>query len=103
MVGYIKSNKAKSDDEWLEIEGWIDEFLKSKPSEDEKKLFVPLGWAESVCMICDGIKRWRASICSKCQRNLDKYSCEIYNQDEASGGIPSEIWAKENAECPFYK
>lgn len=105
IVEYIKLKKAKSDDEWLEIETWINEFLKNNPSEEEKKLFIPLGWAESVCVVCDGIKRWRKSICYRCKRREDvKYSCEIYKKSKNSDkGIPSEIWAGENAECPHFK
>lgn len=102
MAGYIKANKVKNDDEWLEIEKWIDEFLKSNPPEDEKRLFVPLGWAESVCIICDGIKRWRASVCYGCSRKRSKYLCDIYDGENGEE-IPAEIWARDNAECPFLK
>lgn len=107
MVDYIRQKKVESDDEWFEIKSWIHEFLKSNPPKEEKRLFVPLGLAERVCIICDGIKRWRMSICSVCRRtNHEKYpySCEIYKKNKVSDkGIPSEIWAKENAECAYFE
>lgn len=95
-----------TDDEWLEIEKWLDEFLRSNPPLEEKQMFVPLGWAEALLMICDGIKRWRNSICIKCkmQQGCEKYSCSIYQKDEKQrGGIPNPIWANENAECPYFE
>lgn len=95
-----------TDDEWLEISAWLDEFLKSDPPPEEKEMFVPLGWAESLCMICDGITRWRKSICIRCknQRGFEKHSCSVYQKDEKHlGGIPNEIWAREDAECPNYE
>ena len=49
----------KTEDEWLQIKEEIIIFLKSNPLEEEKKLFVPLGYAEMVCIICDGIERKR--------------------------------------------
>lgn len=93
-----------TDDEWLEIGDWLDKFLKSDPPAEEKAMFVPFGWAESLCMICDGITRWRRSICIKCknQHGFGKYSCSVYQKDgKHLGGIPNEIWANENAECPY--
>ncbi len=95
-----------SDDEWLELNTWIDEFLKSNPPLEEKKLFGPLGSAEIVTMICDGIIRWRNSICIKCknQQNHDNYHCSIYPRTEnPSSGIPNEIWAHEDADCFYYE
>lgn len=93
-----------SDDEWLELSIWIDEFLKSDPSPEEKKMFVPLGCAEIVGMVCDGITRWRKSNCFRCKKKQGKEHCEIYPENENSvGGIPSEIWAFENANCSFYE
>lgn len=95
-----------TDDEWLEINAWLEEFLKNDPPLEEKEMFVPFGWAEALCMICDGIIRWRNSICIKCkmQQGYEKYSCSIYQKDEKQlGGIPNEIWANENAECPYCK
>lgn len=106
MIDYIKHNKTENDDEWLEIEQWINEFLKSNPSEKDKKLFVPFGWAESVCMICDGIRRWRKSICFKCKRKSKnkKGCCEIYPQNkDMTGGIPTEVWTVENSECQYFE
>ena len=95
-----------TDDEWLEIEKWVDEFLRSNPPPEEKKMFVPLGWAEALFIICDGIRRWRISICIKCkmQQGCGKYSCSIYQTDEKQrGGIPNAIWANEKAECPYFE
>ena len=99
-------SKSISEDEWLEISCWIDKFLKSDPPLEEKRMFVPLGCAEMVTIICDGIIRWRNSICIKCkmQQGCGKYSCSIYQKDEKQlGGIPNKIWANENAECPFFE
>lgn len=96
--------KSISDDEWLEICDWIDAFLKSNPPPEEEKLFVPLGCGEMVWMICDGIIRWRNSICINCkkQQGYDKYCCSVYQKNEKHiGGIPNKIWANENAECPY--
>lgn len=101
---YIKQHKAKDDDEWLEIEEWVDEFLKSDAPEEEKKLFTGLGYGEVLCIICDGIKRWRSSICIRCKKTTSKYSCEIYEKKkDHTNGIPAEIWAHEDAECPYYE
>ena len=106
IVDAIKHKKIANDDEWLEVGQWINEFLKSDPPEDEKRMFVPLGWAECVGMRCDGITRWRKSICINCKRQqgYGKYCCSVYQRNEKYlGGIPNQIWANENAECPYYE
>ncbi|WP_409016151.1 hypothetical protein [Anaerostipes caccae] len=50
-------NKDNTDEEWLKIHADILAFLEGDPSEEDKKIFVPLGYLEMVSMICDGIKR----------------------------------------------
>ena len=56
IVRRIK-NKDNTDEEWLKIHAVILTFLEGDPSEEDKKIFVPLGYLEMVSMICDGIKR----------------------------------------------
>ena len=102
---YIIHGKDINDDEWLEISKWINEFLKSNPPLEEKKMFVPLGCAEIVSIMCDGIIRWRNSICIKCkkQKGNAECHCEIYPENEEHTGIPNEIWAREDAQCPYFE
>lgn len=52
-------NKDNSDDEWLQLEKDMHEFLKEDHPQSEIKRLIPLGWLESVTIICDGIKRER--------------------------------------------
>lgn len=52
-------NKDNSDDEWLQLEKNMHEFLKEDHPQSERKRLIPLGWLESVTIICDGIKRER--------------------------------------------
>lgn len=102
MANYI-NNKKGQDDEWFEIAAWIDNFLKNNPSAEEKKLFVPLGCAEVVTIICDGLWRMKNSICFNCKRRHGKKydgECEIYSYPE---GIPKEIWNVPDGKCPHYK
>ncbi len=49
-------NKKDLDNEWFDIRDEILDFLSKNPSEEEKNLFVPLGYLEMVNMMCDGIK-----------------------------------------------
>lgn len=56
IVRRIK-NKDNTDEEWLKIHADILTFLEGDTSEEDKKIFVPLGYFEMVSMICDGIKR----------------------------------------------
>lgn len=102
---YIMHGKNISDDEWLEIGKWIHEFLKSNPPPEEKKLFGPLSCAEMVTIRCDGIIRWRNSICIKCkkQKGNAEYHCEIYPENKKHTGIPNEIWAREDAQCLYFE
>lgn len=55
-------NKDNSDDEWLQLEKDMHEFLKEDHPQSERKRLIPLGWLESVTIICDGIKRRRGTI-----------------------------------------
>lgn len=52
-------NKDNSDDEWLQLEKDMHEFLKEDHPQSERKRLIPLGWLESVTIICDWIKRER--------------------------------------------
>lgn len=99
-------SKSIKDDEWLKIDAWISKFLKSNPPLKEKRMFVPLGCAETVTIMCDGIIRWRNSICIKCkkQEGFEKFSCSIYHKNEKlTGGIPNKIWASDNICCPHFE
>ena len=49
--------KDNTDDDWLQIEKEINDFLATNPPSEERVLFTPLGYAEMVGMICDGIQR----------------------------------------------
>lgn len=55
-------NKNNSDDEWLQLEKDMHEFLKENHPEEEKRQLSPLGGSEVVTIICDGIKRKRGMI-----------------------------------------
>lgn len=55
-------NKNNSDDEWLQLEKDMHEFLKENHPEEEKRQLYPLGGLEVVTIICDGIKRKRGMI-----------------------------------------
>ena len=95
-----------SDEEWPQYMKEMDDYVKTDIPEDVKRLFYPLGYLEMATIICDGILRWRNSICIKCKRQqgCDKYSCSVYQKDEEHhGGIPNEIWARENAQCPYFE
>ncbi len=102
----IKHHREIKEEEWLEIDKWIAEFLKNDPPPEEKRMFIPLGCAEMVSIVCDGILRWRNSICIRCkkQQGYNKHSCAIYQKDEKHlAGIPNEIWAKKDADCPYFE
>ena len=101
MADYIWNGEITNYDEWFEIRDWIHDYLKGETLPEERKMFVPLGCAEIVGIMCDGLERQLRAICSDCKkRDAGKYSnsCQIY-----PGGIPSEIWANEDAECPYYE
>lgn len=102
----IDEKQVKDDDEWIQFAKEMDEYVKTDIPEDVKRLFYPLGYLEKTTMVIDGITRWRKSICIRCknQRGFEKHSCSVYQKDEKHlGGIPNEIWAREDAECPNYE
>lgn len=59
VANRIMNDKNISDDEWLQLQKEIRDFLKTDPQEEEKSLFYPLGCLEIVDIICDGIERDR--------------------------------------------
>ncbi len=95
--------KRKEDshpEEWFEIRNAIKKFMESDKPENEKRIFYPLGYGESVGMICDGLARMERCICSQCRKkDGDIYadSCEVYD------AIPKEIWTVENGNCPSFE
>lgn len=98
--------KNISDDEWLQFAREMDAYVKTDIPEDVARLFYPLGYLEMTTIINDGIIRWRNSCCINCkkQQGYNKYCCSVYQKDERHrGGIPNEIWAKKNAECPYFE
>ncbi|MDE7298720.1 MAG: hypothetical protein K2N94_07810 [Lachnospiraceae bacterium] len=102
----IDHNQVKDEDEWLQFAKEMDAYVKTDIPEDVKRLFYPLGYLEITTIVIDGIIRWRNSICIRCrkQQGCDKYSCSVYQKDdEYRGGIPSEIWARGNAQCPYFE
>ncbi len=51
-----KSSSLKiNDDEWIRLDKEVEEWLKTNPPEDERKLFVPFGAAEVIGMMADGV------------------------------------------------
>lgn len=101
MADHIKHGEIKNDDEWFEIREWIRDFLKGNPPLADKKMFVPLGLAEVVGIMCDGLERRLKAVCFDCKKRTDgKYSgsCQIYPD-----GIPNDIWAHEDAGCPYHE
>lgn len=59
VANRIMNDKNISDDEWLQLQKEIRDFLKTDSPEEEKSLFYPLGCLEIVDIICDGIERDR--------------------------------------------
>lgn len=55
----VKRAKSKNADNeyWLQLEKDMLEFLNSDAPKSEKRKLAPLGWFESVTIICDGIRR----------------------------------------------
>ncbi len=60
VANRIMNDENISDDEWLQLQKDIREFLETNPSEEEKSLFYPLGCLEIVDIMCDGIERKRS-------------------------------------------
>lgn len=91
--------KRKDDthpEEWFEILDAINEFMESDNPENEKRMFYPLGYGESVSMICDGLARMECCICAQCRKkgeDIYSDSCGVYDV------IPKEIWTVENGNC----
>lgn len=50
--------KENTDEEWLQLEKDMIQFLKESHNQSEKRK-LRFGWAESVAIICDGIRRKR--------------------------------------------
>jgi len=102
----IDHHQVEDDEEWIQFAKELDAYSKTDIPDDVKRLFYPLGYLEMLTMICDGIIRWRNSICIKCRRQsgFNKYSCSVYQKNEKClGGIPNEIWAHKNANCPHFQ
>ena len=102
----IDHHQVEDDEEWIQFAKELDAYSKTDIPDDVKRLFYPLGYLEMLTMICDGIIRWRNSICMKCnrQKGKKKYRCEMYpGNEEHTGGIPNEIWAHEDAKCPYFE
>lgn len=51
-----RCNKQNTDNEWLQLQKDMIQFLKEDHPESEKRKLRPLGYLEMVTMICDGIK-----------------------------------------------
>lgn len=60
VANRIMNDKNIPDDEWLQLQMEIREFLKTDPPEEEKSLFYPLGCLEIVDIMCDGIEEKRS-------------------------------------------
>lgn len=101
----IDHNQVKDDDEWIQFSKELNAYVKTDIPEDVKRLFYPLGYLETITIILDGIHRWRNSICIKCkkQKGNTKCHCEVYPENEKHTGIPNEIWAREDAQCPYFE
>lgn len=100
----IDHNQVK-DDEWIPFSKELDAYVKTDIPEDVKRLFYPLGYLEITTTMIDGIIRWRNSICVRCkkQQGYEQYSCSVHQKEEYCGGIPNEIWAREDAQCPYFE
>ena len=88
-----------SPEEWSEILDAINKFMESDKPENEKRLFYPLGYGESVGIICNGLACMRDCICARCKKkgdNIYSGSCEAYEV------IPQEIWTARDGECQYY-
>lgn len=55
-------NKENTDEEWLQLEKDMIQFLHEDHPQEEKKKLSPLGILESTVIICDGIKREKGLI-----------------------------------------
>ena len=55
-------NKENTDEEWLQLEKDMIQFLSEENKLEEKRKLSPLGILESTVIICDGIKRKKGLI-----------------------------------------
>ena len=55
-------DKENTDEEWLQLEKDMIQFLHEDHPAEEKKRLSPLGRLEVVAIICDGIKREKGLI-----------------------------------------
>ena len=51
------NNKDNTDSDWMKLEEDIKTYLSETSPEEQDRRIAPLGLAESVLMICDGIRR----------------------------------------------
>lgn len=104
IIWKIDHHKVVDDDEWIQFAREMEDYVKTDIPEEVKRLFYPLGYLERTTIIVDGITRWRNSACYKCKRKMGKYQCEIYpGNKNSAGGIPNEIWAGKETECPYFE
>lgn len=56
----LTSERLKiTDDEWLELESEVTEWLKTNPPIEERRLFTPLGALETIGMMADAVRKKR--------------------------------------------
>ena len=56
----LTSERLKiTDDEWLELESEVTEWLKTNPPMEERRLFTPLGALETIGMMADAVRKKR--------------------------------------------
>ncbi len=102
IIDWIKQKQKKggNPEEWFSILDAINEFYDSDKPESEKRKFYPLGYGESVGMVCDGLSRCRNCICARCKKKgSDIYSdsCSVYE------AVPKEIWTVKDGNCQYYE
>lgn len=51
------TERENTDEEWLQLDKDVSKFLKTDISPEIRRKFEPLGYAEMLSIICDGI-RW---------------------------------------------
>ncbi len=49
-------------DEWLEMEAWLKNWLKTDPPEEIRSRFVPIGVGETICMIASAVRKKREMV-----------------------------------------
>lgn len=107
ILDKIDHNLIQDHDELIHVTKQLSDYYENEAPEEVKPLFWPLGYMEPLCMIVDGILAWRRSSCIKCkkQQGYKEYTCNVYSQNEKgiSNSIPNEIWANEDAKCPYFE